>query len=682
MSLSWLPDFKPLSLFRLLDAEGRVRELGVGLENINGLLNMVAWARSLDGHLVPHAQIPDEFGQGDAPAFVWIDQNALRKIRHEVVAHWDPHVIQDASGRWIRVRRDEQSLFAEDHNQPFFFSEEQGGTRWPRCVYESPQRAWWVELETPEDVPGRWAYERSKMLKTWLCKAVPVLEDAFPHLPDGSISWRARFEGELGDFKGERPERFSSLEEALAAIEIKVEGATLETIAHPNFEQAIFHPENIAERALVTRLVEACAALCGAGLHAAERDGLVQRVIPDAAARQTHRFMAQNFRDYVRHSLPATPITIDSDDGAWVKLGLGWKVRRREEGGEIRGKEECTAFLNSVVRFLEDDVIADLRKLDRHAVILFALTNHESAIADRNIWHRTAAAVLALHDDKAATLQTMAEHEFELNAVFQASRLLVEFAICECPLEGGRQPGLLALSRIMAKLMMIPGMGGWSDAIRWDAMEPRLRVTPLGDIHANVSFYKEVIVPYGRAGSDLRVQESVEGYAENLEEPEVRPTDGSAWPHEFWEAWQEEFGASFDETRKFIDFIENLGFAAERAVLVLKRSQLLDPSAEREPISEEAIRALIEYLTFRTRAQWRDLPEGCDERDRFPWRFRRRLTVLRKPLLQIDDEADPTIIVAPGMVRDSGVNCVRMANEIFCCDTWTVSNWSQGTRRK
>ena len=47
--LSRVPRFKPLSLWRTFEAEQRLRDVGLELQNINGLLNMVTWARSLRG---------------------------------------------------------------------------------------------------------------------------------------------------------------------------------------------------------------------------------------------------------------------------------------------------------------------------------------------------------------------------------------------------------------------------------------------------------------------------------------------------------------------------------------------------------------------------------------------------------------------------------------------------------
>jgi hypothetical protein len=662
VTLSWLEDFKALSLWRLMDSRERLAKLGVALQNMNGLLNIVGWARSLGGHLIPHGDMPNDFGKSGAPAFVMVQQNAVKDVRHEVVAHWNPHVTQDVDGKWINVRRDGRALFAEDNNTPFFMVEDKyADERWPRGVYETETRSWWMQFCTTRDTTGHWAYQRAMMLKTWICRMAPVLETALPELPDGPLLWRVEFTGRCGDVEGNGRREFLTFEAALEAISMSLpgDGRTVLLIATPEFEKAIYHPENIAERALVSRSAEAFAQLVKVTFTEERLRAVVQQIVQDTSARQAHGFMARHFRDYVRDSIWSKPVKIDPDDFAWLKLGLGWRKRSIDEGGDICGKENCTAYLNAIVRELEDEVCADLRALDRRSVIMFALNNHEAAINDRDNWRRTASAVLALHSDKEATLRTMAEHDFELNAVFHASRLAVEFAICESPVTGGRNPGRLDMSRLMAKLLTISSFGGWSAAIHWDAMEPRVRITPLGDIHANVSFHDEVLAPYARAGSDLLVGEAVKGYAKNLEEPVARPTDESTFPKEFWMALEEEFGASFDATRKFIDLIEDWGMKRGRAIFTMKKSELLKLAASEDGIGLEVAKQLTEGWTFAGRPRWRDVPDGYEERDRFPWRFRRRLTILRRPLLQLDDSEDPDIILAPGIIRDAFVYMVH-----------------------
>lgn len=63
--------------------------------------------------------------------------------------------------------------------------------------------------------------------------------------------------------------------------------------------------------------------------------------------------------------------------------------------------------------------------------------------------------------------------------------------------------------------------------------------------------------------------------------------------------------------------------------------------------------AMLDFLTFKSRTRWRDIPEGYSDKDIFPWRFRRRLSVLRRPLVQLTGVEDPNFLVAPGIVRDA-----------------------------
>lgn len=113
-------------------------------------------------------------------------------------------------------------------------------------------------------------------------------------------------------------------------------------------------------------------------------------------------------------------------------------------------------------------------------MLLLLLENHERAVADRDQWRRTSAAIVGLHGDSPETRQVLIDRHFKLNAVFQACRILAEFALCECRTDGGLTPGELDLELLMARAALLFNVGGWSDAIRWDLMKPELRVTPMG----------------------------------------------------------------------------------------------------------------------------------------------------------------------------------------------------------
>jgi hypothetical protein len=353
-TLSWVRDFKPLSLWRLLDAQDNLRSLGVALENINGLLNLVAWSRSLEGHLVPHARVPDDFLGEEGSAFIMIPQNGMRELRHEVAMAWDPHVELDVHGRWVSIRKEGSSLFEEDRRRPFYFSDEGPESGRPLGVYVTDQRPWWCDVEMTADTSRDFAYERWNMVTMWLQRAAPTLERAIRGLPSGPILWRAVFEGDVGHLTGdvERMGFAATLEQ----ISMSTEPATntISLVVGKAFEQARFNAENVAERALVHALAGGVAKLARRALNENEHKAIVDAIVPDHLARQTHAFRAQRFRDYVQHSLPRSPITIDRDDAAALKLGLACRVRARSADRIIEGKNDCIAFLNRLVKAVEE----------------------------------------------------------------------------------------------------------------------------------------------------------------------------------------------------------------------------------------------------------------------------------------------------------------------------------------
>jgi hypothetical protein len=205
----------------------------------------------------------------------------------------------------------------------------------------------------------------------------------------------------------------------------------------------------------------------------------------------------------------------------------------------------------------------------------------------------------------------------------------------------------------MARAGLLFEVGGWSDAIRWDLMKPELRVTPLGDVHADFDWHDDIVLANARIISNDRVSEAVASYAENLEESEPEPTVAHKVDPLFAAAWQEQFGASIDETRTFVDFVEDLGVESGKAVLTIERSQLRGVRIGNSVVSDEVVSSLIAALSLESRASWRDVPDGFEPKDRHPWRFRRQLSLLRRPLLVMSDGEEGALLVAPGMVREA-----------------------------
>lgn len=657
-TLSWTPQMKPLNLWRIYAAKDKLSGRGIELQNANGLLNLFAWSRSLEGHLVPHASIPIEMVLGGGT--VMITQNALLELRHEVAIAWDTHAEQDEDGHWNLVRKEgPPHYFKEDGRHPIYATIGGKWARHPRGLCISNRRTWWFELVPNEAMPGSVSYERWKMLGTWIRRAAVALDRHFLSLPHGPILWRCNFavpeEAQYLDMK------VGTAEDACSAVKWTVNHASriISFEVSQGFNRALFNSENVAEAALISALVHGVAELAGIARSSYDHAGLTAGIVASPEARQTHIFVARSYLDYMEALADTRPITINKYDDAELKLGLGWRIRDPADGPEIEGKAACNTFLNCLVADLEEELCSAVRQYGRRSLIEALLFNCESANWHRAHWKKTASAVLALREEKEATLHSMGRHEFKLNGVLQASRILMEMAICESPQDGKLAPGNLDLSRLMACAATLFHLGGWSDAIRWDAMEPTLIVRPLGDVHANKDFIDNIAEKFADAASAVRFRHAAESYAKNLEERPFSTETADDMEGVFLSAWVSEFGANLHEFRRFIDELEDFGIREQKPVLYVPRSRLVELIQD-----HNAGDAIVRTLTLQPRASWRNIPEGYDDKDRQPWRFRRQLSVVRRPMLQINCEADPMVLVAPGMVRESFA--------------YTVSNYHDG----
>jgi len=640
-----------LNFWRVLDMRARLKRMNVQLHTVNGFLNLYAWVDSLDGHLVPHADIPEDVALGQHLSLS-ITQNALLDLRHKVVTDWDLHVAQFVDGRWLPIMKEGASYFEEDYRQSLYGHLPSEHDRRPLGATLTAQRTWWYELGVSSSGEDTGTYDRWKMLGTWLPLAVDCLELIFGKaIGPGPVLWRCGFEAPE---EALRPEGNDSAGDLSTSISTRVdhENRTIELTIGLAFDKAIFHPINIAERALVRSLVSGVAEL--AGLSQVPIDELVEEIVPSDSARHAHRFYARDFRDHIHSLKHKEPIKLGRLDAAAERLGLGWKTRSPSVGGKITGKQNCQQFLNALVGVLESSLCAELRKFDRAALLGTLLSNHEAAAASRDRWHRTSASILALRRDKKAAMHSMLKHEQQLNAVFQSSRNLMEIALCESPITGFLVPGELDLTRLLTRANELFHMGGWSDLLYWDCLEPTLIVRPLGDVHAKHDFMETVLDAFGNAAGEHRYTASAANYAKNLKQVEPMPDSTEKIDLRFLNAWRDDFGVDIDSFRRYIDVVEDFAIDRQMAVLTLRRSELVALAADAEVGNK-----IIDFFTLRPREGWKTLPEGFDHKDIAIWRFRRRLSSLRRPLLQLTLDADPEIIFAPGLLRESLASTIQ-----------------------
>lgn len=657
-----LPEMSPLAFWRIQDAEEIVRKAGVQLLNVNGILNLLGWVRANDGHLVPHDQLPEGRISPERPLVLALPTDLLRDIRSAADNAYDRHLVRDNNGQWHRVMRPSaEDFFPTEREMKCYASLDDLEQGKLTGVYEGASNLWFT-IEAPNMKDRGLIFELWKMVRTWFGRVGDAIADVYGDKAAGkSIKVYVCFQDtdDINQLEGAATPADLNARQCLERVK---EHQAIRIIFADGFITGFRAADNRAERVLVRSLGSAFGFLLRLGEHA-EVGNVVERLsVPNDQARSFHLMESHEFSDRVRASLTRPLLRVEDVESGAARIELGWRAVAPDAPVRYEGKKSTGSLLNKVVDVLVQDIVGELTKLDRRATLIRLLENCERARGDENHWHRTAA-VIGLHAGEPGTEATIARQMSRFAGASLTSRLVLEMAICACPLDGGIAPSDMALTRLLARAELLYRIGGQSDAISFGVLPAEVGISPLGDILFRDDLGHMVLEPMLSKATNDRFEAHAAQFrkhyaqldTQSAQEPDRDADDAPVFDkrtQEFFEIWTAEMGFSVEDGLRFVQAVEAVGIQEGSAVFTMSSNELMNAGLS-EGLDGKTVEAFVTQFVLATRPKWEDVPEGFKTADIYPWHFGRRLSVATRPLLQFDTKADPTMLVAPGLLRAS-----------------------------
>jgi hypothetical protein len=273
-------------------------------------------------------------------------------------------------------------------------------------------------------------------------------------------------------------------------------------------------PQNDAEIELVAAILESFAD----PLHPIPRAKLTEQILHSIGSRDwrwlhmrratipadtlAYRGLAGRFR-----KVPLSAVSL-------VKCGSIWGFRTRAEGMEINGEEECRDFLTKYRDHMVDELITEVKKFDRVKLVTLAADSYQAARVEQQHWRGTIRAMRAIHGGTADAVAF--KHQNERNAVQRAAKSICEIAACEAPQNGGLNPGPLELDELFARALLLFGNGQLFASIRAGLIEPRLRISPAGDLLSDRSVFELALRPGAEWIHRRELDEAASAYGSDM----------------------------------------------------------------------------------------------------------------------------------------------------------------------
>ncbi|MER9764334.1 hypothetical protein [Mesorhizobium sp. M0138] len=667
LRMSWDADFDTNRVWKIISQQEQLHARGYDIHSVGDFINRYGYleAQGFD-------PVRPEMSKG---AFALVTTHYAAAVRHRVRSALDYHLVVDPTvSRFVEVqRRSTSSYFREISNLPLYVAPFDALNGEFLAVVETPSRAWWVELPIVDGPYRAFSARIWDAAQRWLVWLALRLEEFLPGLPERPIHFKLEFpdidrltDAAMSDATPPERPQFELVDGVIA---IRSGVASL---------RGYMDATNIAERQLLASMALAASELAGTPQDAEWGDRLATEVTGSSHARFAHAIPANDATDIVGSYLDLPPPRfVFDEDRSWAHLGLAFDAGANAAGMVLAG--DVGSRLQTAVLRIWERIKDKLQKLDRRSIVVRALLNHEAIDRDRREWQQTAAALRALHDDQADVLAANNKAELRRSAAGVASRALAEMAICTSPTTGGRQCTDIDLDDLIGEVAAMLDCAGQCDAHFYGLATGPLSVAPNGDFQFDRGFGENTHVSYMFAQGDRAFHDAADSYATSFDVP----APGAPLPSApvidpgLKIAMRAEFGMDLEHLVATSHGLAEMAIEVGQACFSMRKSELLDFFRKMDG-AVDAERAFA-ALTLIPRAEWGERnPKGASARDWQPWRMNRKLSLTRRPLIQIDETDDPEVIVASALIskvvfRLFGLVDGRLGAEMF--DTKEVNRW-------
>ena len=292
-----------------------------------------------------------------------------------------------------------------------------------------------------------------------------------------------------------------------------------------------------------------------------------------------------------------------------------------------------------------------LGNLERMSVIERTLVNYQAIDKDGATWRQTAAALLAIYSDKADVLAAANSRAGQRGLAGLASRIVAEMALCTSPIAGVICTNI-DLDALIADAAMLLECAGQSDALDYDLTGGDLSVLPNGSFKFDTTFSETLHQPYMDAQGERTFAATAANYGAAFEIASSASDDLDEAFEAFEAVFRAEFGLGLRELSEFAADMTSEALDRESPYFRLPRSELEAGLAKVAKDGPAAAERAATALTLTPRPRWDEpKPVNAKARDWYPWRFNRRLSLTRRPLVQLTLTGDPEVVIFPNLLE-------------------------------
>jgi hypothetical protein len=607
-----------------------MEDVGVQLSNINGDFNYYGFWKEGDYNCVPNEIPVSENG------FLFLQTDFVFTLRRELRIEGDKHSSIYIDGTWKRVERlTRDSFYVGMKTKPIYASVDHMADGFLNGLVESD----FVDLWFGTNLKGKTDYRA--LVYEWWSGFIDVLEEALSYM-SVNVNLKDRYLLQvIIDFsESAQKDQIDLKSEAKRGASIFLEDDVCTIQLESNFMANFAQVDNVGEKLVLKLILSSLAEfLVKKGEDINEHvDNAINHVLGDSAVRLVHIFESFDHVEYLLHSVSRKPKFVDSKQVTFDRIKISKSLGLSNQ--EIQGKRSCTIMLGSIVDEIWARIKNILSHIDKGSMLSELMSLLNSIEQDRNQWKRTARAVVAIYSKHDDVIRVAHERESNRSLTSLCLRSLIEMSLSECPNVSQSPVNIGIIGDLLSLTSLLINTASDSDAIHWGLVSPKLKFNANGTYFISTEMMEKMLLPYFSGHFGLQFGGDIDDYEELYKTKFVEKTavQIGVFGEDFDNALSAEYGLLAHHIVECWAELVDLHIETSQPVITIGLEDLINRIVGSRNLDTDIVRRFFQAFTLFPRSEWSKPPEGYCFRDIAPWKFKRRLSCLVKPILQLSDD--------------------------------------------
>lgn len=463
----------------------------------------------------------------------------------------------------------------------------------------------------------------------WIWQSAPVFKNLLASIPDQSINLEIDFQNPFA-IRNLEIEMISS-EQVLKDFQVGIDEKSPWLSIPDSWFNLVQLEDNQADRTLLIATLAALFLLLPKdqrpNKHSIEE--IVDEYAPLGSKTMLHKY-SQTEGVFLDSSNLATARIESEPEISIILNNLVHKAGIKLPVGAITDIKLKNQISNRIVSYFFSEVQRLIRLFPTEDLLMEILALNEAIWQKKQSDAAKLPALLSCFENIEITREELIEKSMQLETAAIAHRSLIEFII-STPSSGNKKVNDQDTDMMLALSKEITSWGMLSDDLDSGLNDIALGILESGRIGTGKYFNNQILRPYAEKKRNEHIEQRIDEYG-NKEDNE---TTAGLEQQTLDQIYLSEFGITKTDLNAVVFHLHLLNLESKQPIMQIEYKALAKDLSKELDLEEKIIENGLAIFCLENRKSWDKIPAEFDKTDIYPWRYNRKLSYLRRPLIRM-----------------------------------------------